>query len=70
MFRIRTDLGEFHGAHFVTSSYTNPENCVAVATPATGPIGVKDSKDPWGPVLAFPRDAWKAFVEYAKTAEV
>ena len=36
-------------------------NCVEVAT-ARRAIGVRDSKDPAGPVLAFGRRAWVAFV--------
>ncbi len=52
------------------STYTDPGNCVAVARPQRGTIGVKDSKDPQGPVLQFDRPAWRAFVELAKTFEV
>ncbi|WBB73325.1 DUF397 domain-containing protein [Micromonospora sp. WMMD1128] len=36
-------------------------NCVEVAT-VTRAVGVRDSKDPAGPVLAFDRMAWAAFV--------
>ena len=64
------ELGQYHGAPFVTSTYTNPENCVAVARPEAGPIGVKDSKDPEGPVLEFSRDAWQAFTQFASTFQV
>lgn len=67
---LRRDLGTYGGAWFVTSSYTNPENCVAVATPPLGAIGVKDSKDPQGPVLEFERSSWSAFVDFAKGFEV
>jgi hypothetical protein len=68
MHRLRPDLGDFRGAIFVTSSYTNPENCVAVA--AADSVGVKDSKVPHGTVLAFERPQWADFVEFAKTAVV
>lgn len=68
MLRIRPDLGTFHGAQYATSSYTNPDNCIAVAV--AGGVGVKDTKDPQGPVLEFGRDAWKAFTEFAKSFEV
>ena len=37
-------------------------NCVEVAHATTGEIGVRDSKDQHGPVLAFSRDVWGAFV--------
>ncbi|MFC5941343.1 DUF397 domain-containing protein [Micromonospora harpali] len=36
-------------------------NCVEVAETAQA-VGVRDSKDPAGPVLAFDRRAWTAFV--------
>ncbi|MBB5829418.1 DUF397 domain-containing protein [Micromonospora carbonacea] len=36
-------------------------NCVEVAETARA-VGVRDSKDPAGPVLAFDRRAWTAFV--------
>lgn len=68
MLRIRTDLGTFAGAVFMTSSYTNPDNCVAVATADF--VGVKDSKDPRGPVLKFERDQWSQFIEFARGFEV
>jgi hypothetical protein len=38
-------------------------NCVQAAKAADGRIGVRDSKDPAGPVLMFTRDEWNAFVE-------
>lgn len=63
-------LGTYNGAPFVTSTYTDPENCVAVARPPAGLVGVKDSKDPEGPVLEFSRDAWQAFADFAKEFEV
>ncbi|WP_328463877.1 DUF397 domain-containing protein [Streptomyces sp. NBC_00448] len=38
--------------------------CVEVAAcPHT--VHVRDSKDPEGPALAFPADAWAAFLTYA-----
>ncbi len=41
-------------------------NCVEVAdTPAA--IGVRDSKDPEGPVLVFTRANWEEFVDGVKT---
>jgi hypothetical protein len=32
-------------------------------------IGVRDSKDPAGPVLAFDRDAWRAFLAGVHTGQ-
>ncbi|MFF0821952.1 DUF397 domain-containing protein [Micromonospora haikouensis] len=43
-----------------TRSGSNAD-CVEVATGARA-VGVRDSKDPAGPVLAFDRRAWTAFV--------
>ncbi|GGO16925.1 DUF397 domain-containing protein [Micromonospora parathelypteridis] len=37
-------------------------NCVEVADNLPGVIGVRDSKDPSGPALAFGPAAWRAFV--------
>lgn len=55
-------LGTYLGAHYVTSTYSHPSDCIAVARPAGGPVAVKDSKDPHGPRLAFSREAWAAFL--------
>jgi hypothetical protein len=37
-------------------------NCVEVASLNGGEIGVRDSKNPEGPVLRFTRDEWHAFI--------
>ncbi|MFU8854286.1 DUF397 domain-containing protein [Micromonospora sp. SL1-18] len=42
------------------SAQTN--DCVEVATNLPGVVGVRDSKDPAGPVLTFDPYAWRAFV--------
>lgn len=55
-------LGTYRGAHYMTSSYSHPSDCIAVARPAGGPVAVKDSKDPHGPRLEFTREAWGAFL--------
>jgi hypothetical protein len=49
------------------SSYSTPQggDCIEIApTPHT--IHVRDSKDPDGPILRFPPDAWADFVAYAR----
>ncbi|MQS16962.1 DUF397 domain-containing protein [Streptomyces kaniharaensis] len=53
------------------SSYSGNEGaeCIEVAE-TLGAIHVRDSKDRSGPQLAFEPAAWKAFVEFAATAEV
>lgn len=64
-------LGTHNGASFVKSTHSDPENCVYVARPSAGPVGVKDGKEgPQGPTLEFSRDAWASFVEFAKELEV
>jgi hypothetical protein len=43
-------------------------NCVEVAATPTA-VGVRDSKDPTGPLLVFTRTEWRAFVAGVKTGE-
>lgn len=40
--------------------------CVEVKSPTVSALAVRDSKVPQGPVLAFPADAWTAFVASVK----
>ena len=56
--------------HWVKSSlsYSNG-NCVEVASLPDGEIGVRDSKDPDGPVLCFTPDEWRAFIGGARNGE-
>jgi Domain of unknown function (DUF397) len=42
-------------------SFSN-SNCVEVAHLPGGGIGLRDSKDPGGPVLRFTADEWRAFL--------
>lgn len=50
-----------------TRSGSNGGNCVEVADNLPGVVGVRDSKDPAGPTLAFEPAPWRAFV--ARIAE-
>jgi hypothetical protein len=43
--------------------------CVEVANLADGAIAVRDSKDRTGPVLAFTRAEWNAFLAGARAGE-
>ncbi|MFJ2955382.1 DUF397 domain-containing protein [Streptomyces sp. NPDC087270] len=56
-----------------TSSYSaNGGQCVEVAAnlaASRGVVPVRDSKDPGGPVLAFPADAFALFVAGVKAGE-
>ncbi|MFI2714665.1 DUF397 domain-containing protein [Micromonospora sp. NPDC018662] len=52
------------GAHWRKSSRSgsNQGACVEVADNLPGVVGVRDSKDPTGPALAFEPASWRAFV--------
>ncbi|MFF5217611.1 DUF397 domain-containing protein [Micromonospora sp. NPDC000442] len=41
-------------------------NCVEVADNLAGSVGLRDSKDPDGPVLAFSHATWAIFVSSVK----
>ncbi|MGC4854212.1 DUF397 domain-containing protein [Micromonospora sp. DT4] len=41
-------------------------DCVEVADNLPGAVGLRDSKDPAGPVLTFDPTAWSAFVANVK----
>jgi hypothetical protein len=43
----------------------NAGDCVEIA-PANGKIFVRDSKNPCGPALEYPADAWRGFLAETK----
>ncbi|MFD9688203.1 DUF397 domain-containing protein [Kitasatospora sp. NPDC059146] len=47
----------------------NGGNCVEVAPGFPGVMPVRDSKDPSGPALVFPAEAWKSFVTAVRSGE-
>lgn len=49
-------------------SFSN-SNCVEVASLPDGGVGVRDSKDPEGPVLQFTADEWRAFAAGVRGGE-
>lgn len=55
---------ELTGARWRTSTRSNSNggNCVEVAGNLPGVVGVRDSKDRSGPLLAFTPGAWRAFL--------
>ncbi|MET8551420.1 DUF397 domain-containing protein [Micromonospora zamorensis] len=53
------------GARWRTSTRSGNGECVEVADNLPGVVGVRDSKDPTGPVLMFAPAAWRAFVAVA-----
>ncbi|MFC6023212.1 DUF397 domain-containing protein [Plantactinospora solaniradicis] len=59
---------ELTGAVWRKSSRSNGHggDCVEVADNLTEVVGVRDSKDPTGPVLAFEPGAWRSFVRAVK----
>ncbi|MGW4892313.1 DUF397 domain-containing protein [Kitasatospora sp. NPDC004240] len=48
----------------------NGGDCIEVALGSTGLVPVRDSKDPSGPVLAFPAPAWEAFVAAIRAGDL
>ncbi|MFB8199371.1 Scr1 family TA system antitoxin-like transcriptional regulator [Kitasatospora purpeofusca] len=58
------------GAPWRKSTYSgNGGQCVEVADGHAGVMPVRDSKDPQGPALVFPADAWRAFVAGIQAGE-
>ncbi|SIN16986.1 DUF397 domain-containing protein [Micromonospora cremea] len=57
-------------ARWRTSSRSGNGECVEVADNLPGVVGVRDSKDPAGPVLVFAPAAWRAFVAVARRPTV
>jgi hypothetical protein len=58
------------GLSWVKSSLSfSNSNCVEVASLPGGGIGVRDSKDPEGPVLRFTPGEWHAFLGGARNGE-
>ncbi|WFE32954.1 DUF397 domain-containing protein [Micromonospora sp. WMMD975] len=53
---------ELTGAIWRKPTRSGQSECVQVADNLDGVVGVRDSKDPAGPVLTFAPDAWRAFV--------
>ncbi|MEU4476695.1 DUF397 domain-containing protein [Micromonospora sp. NPDC023966] len=57
---------ELIGATWRKSTRSAQSDCVEVADNLPGVVGVRDSKDPGGPVLAFTPDTWRAFIAHTK----
>ncbi|SCE86585.1 protein of unknown function [Micromonospora coriariae] len=57
---------ELIGAAWRKSTRSGQGECVEVADNLVGVVGVRDSKDPTGPVLTFDPQSWRAFVTSAK----
>ncbi|MFG3228508.1 DUF397 domain-containing protein [Kitasatospora sp. NPDC048194] len=64
---VAVDLAD---ARWVKSPYSgNGGNCVEVAPDFPSVVPVRDSKDPEGPVLLFPAEAWRSFVAATAAGE-
>jgi hypothetical protein len=62
--------GRGPGSHWVKSSLSfSNGNCVEVASLPDGGIGVRNSRDAAGPVLAFTPDEWHAFLGGVRNGE-
>ncbi|SOB78785.1 DUF397 domain-containing protein [Streptomyces sp. 1331.2] len=52
------------------SSYSAQQGqCVEAAIGSSGQVPVRDSKDPDGPVLAFPVSSWGTFIAAVRAGE-
>ncbi|MFF1902264.1 DUF397 domain-containing protein [Kitasatospora sp. NPDC058218] len=50
-------------------SGSQADSCVEVLDGYPSGVPVRDSKDPHGPALVFPTDAWSSFVASVKDGE-
>ena len=58
-------------APWVKSSFSFANgNCVEVAELSGGSFGIRDSRDPGGPVLRFTRAEWAAFLRGVRRGEL
>jgi hypothetical protein len=54
---------------FRKSSHSDQQgDCLEIAHTRTGGRAIRDSKNPVGPTLTFPREAWNGFVTGIKSA--
>jgi hypothetical protein len=63
---MKADLS---GAIWRKSRRSGNENCVEVAGGLGGAVGVRDSKSPVGPTLAFTARQWSAFTDEIKNGK-
>jgi hypothetical protein len=66
----RPDRSFEAGLAWIKSSFSLAQgSCVEVASLPDGGVGVRDSKNPSGPVLRFTPDEWRAFLGGARNGE-
>jgi hypothetical protein len=51
------------------SSYSQISECVEVAKLSRGTIGVRDTKNPGGPVLTYSAADWRTFLQGMRTGQ-
>ncbi|MFJ5927179.1 DUF397 domain-containing protein [Kitasatospora sp. NPDC092948] len=56
---VRTNCGSAH--------HGSPPYSIEMAAGVPGATPVRDSKDPGGPALIFPTNAWSSFIDAVKT---
>jgi hypothetical protein len=63
---------DLSNAEWIKSTYSGGEGgqCIEVAPGIPGVMPVRDSKDPQGPSLVFPAEAWSAFVSAVRSGEL
>ncbi|MFJ9845632.1 DUF397 domain-containing protein [Kitasatospora sp. NPDC101155] len=63
-------MDDVAGIAWRKSTYSAQEGqCVEVADGFPGQMPVRDSKDPEGPALVFPAEAWQSFVSAVRAGE-
>ncbi|MDH6111639.1 hypothetical protein P3T36_001955 [Kitasatospora sp. MAP12-15] len=70
---MHTDRHGVHLSHVVWHKSTfsgNQGDCIEVTDGFAGAMAVRDSKDPHGPALVFPADAWRAFVDGVRAGDL
>ncbi len=64
------DHARWPGVIWRKSARSNPSgNCVELAQLPTGEIGLRNSRDPQGPVLIYTRSEIRAFIASAKQGD-
>ena len=57
------------GLVWLTATRSGGGNCIQVTSLRDGGVGVRDSKQPDGPILAYTATEWAAFLDGAKNGE-
>ncbi|MEU6239330.1 DUF397 domain-containing protein [Kitasatospora sp. NPDC047058] len=61
---------DLSGVQWRKSTYSNGQGgCIEVSDGFSGLMPVRDSKDPSGPALVFPAEAWRSFVTAVRAGE-